>query len=143
MLARQVELSSYIAPLPLPVRADRIQLQQVILNLLLNAFDAVKAVDDRPRQIWVQTASDAEGVRLSVRDTGVGISPESLAKLFEPFFTTKADGMGIGLSVNNALAVLEAVFAEIDRILGDDEFMPQGEPDDPPSQPDPRHFFDS
>jgi PAS domain S-box-containing protein len=85
------------------VTGDHVQLQQVILNLLLNASDAMRSVEDRPRQIVVETAHDTDVVRLAVRDTGVGIAPESLGKLFDPFFTTKADGMGIGLSVSRAI----------------------------------------
>lgn len=83
------------------VTADRVQLQQVILNLILNAADAVRPITWRPRQLVVQTERDvAGGVRLTVCDNGVGILPEDFARLFEPFFTTKAEGMGIGLSVS-------------------------------------------
>jgi signal transduction histidine kinase len=85
------------------VIGDLVQLQQVILNLLLNASDATRGVDDRPRQIFLETARVAGAARLAVRDTGVGIQPDSLSKLFEPFFTTKADGMGIGLSVSRSI----------------------------------------
>jgi PAS domain S-box-containing protein len=88
--------------LPL-VQGDRVQLQQVILNLLLNASEAMRSVEDRPRQLFVETAHDADAVRLAVRDTGVGVAPDSLSKLFDPFFTTKADGMGIGLSVSRTI----------------------------------------
>jgi PAS domain S-box-containing protein len=86
------------------VVGDRVQLQQVILNLLLNASDALKAVDDRPRHIFVQTTCDDDGAaRLTVRDSGVGVVTESLNKLFDAFYTTKADGMGIGLSVSRSI----------------------------------------
>jgi signal transduction histidine kinase len=86
------------------VSGDRVQLQQVILNLVLNASDALRAVDDRPRQIFVQTRCDDDGAaRLSVRDSGVGVGTESLNKLFDAFYTTKADGMGIGLSVSRSI----------------------------------------
>ena len=86
------------------VTGDRVQLQQVILNLLLNAADAVKSIDDRPRQILIQTALDeTAAVRLTVRDTGIGLAPDSLTKLFDAFYTTKPDGMGIGLSVSRSI----------------------------------------
>ena len=86
------------------VGGDRVQLQQVILNLLLNASDALDAVVDRPRQIFVQTTCDHDGnARLTVRDSGVGVVAESLNKLFDAFYTTKADGMGIGLSVSRSI----------------------------------------
>jgi C4-dicarboxylate-specific signal transduction histidine kinase len=85
--------------LPL-VAGDRVQLQQVILNLVRNASDAMKEVDDRPRHLLIRTEPDeGDQVRLTVRDVGVGFDPEVMNKLFDAFYTTKADGMGIGLSV--------------------------------------------
>ena len=89
--------------LPL-VTADRVQLQQVILNLILNAVDAMKEVDDHPRDLLVETAcEDANHVRVSVRDCGVGIDPQAFNKLFDPFYTTKSHGMGIGLSISRSI----------------------------------------
>jgi C4-dicarboxylate-specific signal transduction histidine kinase len=83
---------------------DRVQLQQVILNLLVNASDAMSGVDDRPREMVIRTERDeADRVRLSVRDAGVGFEPDGVDKLFEAFYTTKADGMGIGLSVSRSI----------------------------------------
>ncbi|HSA92816.1 MAG TPA: ATP-binding protein [Terriglobales bacterium] len=85
------------------VMADRIQLQQVILNLLRNASEAMSTVDDRPRELLIRTERD-EGnhVRLSVKDVGVGLTHVA-DNLFEPFHTTKADGMGIGLSISRSI----------------------------------------
>jgi C4-dicarboxylate-specific signal transduction histidine kinase len=85
------------------LRGDRIQLQQVILNLLRNASDAMNTIDDRPRQLFITTASDVEHVRLAVKDTGVGFAPEVADRLFESFYTTKQDGMGIGLSISRSI----------------------------------------
>jgi C4-dicarboxylate-specific signal transduction histidine kinase len=86
------------------VNGDRIQLQQVILNLLRNASDAMMDVQDRPRQLVVRTAREnGDRVRVSVRDAGVGIDAQSANKLFDAFYTTKADGMGIGLSVSRSI----------------------------------------
>ena len=86
------------------VTGDRVQLQQVVLNLLLNAADAMSGIDDRPRQLTVRTERDeGEHVRLSVQDAGVGFGPQGPDKLFEPFYTTKKDGMGIGLSVSRSI----------------------------------------
>ena len=93
----------YTDPLP-PVSGDRVQLQQVILNLLLNATDAMRAIEDRPRLLTIRTQPDgADQVSLSVRDTGPGFEPHRVEKFFEPFYTTKRDGMGIGLSVSRSI----------------------------------------
>jgi PAS domain S-box-containing protein len=86
------------------IMGDRIQLQQVILNLLRNASDAMSTIDDRPRELLIRTESD-EGnrVRLSVTDAGVGFTSQAADKLFEAFYTTKNDGMGIGLSISRSI----------------------------------------
>jgi PAS domain S-box-containing protein len=87
-----------------PVVGDRIQLQQVILNLLRNAADAMSTVDDRPRELLIRTERDeANHVRLSVKDSGVGFTPQTAEKTFEPFYTTKTDGMGIGLFISRSI----------------------------------------
>jgi signal transduction histidine kinase len=87
-----------------PVLGDRIQIQQVILNLLRNASDAMSTVDDRPRELLTKTeGEEGSGVRVSVKDTGVGFALQFEEKLFEAFYTTKGDGMGIGLSVSRSI----------------------------------------
>ena len=88
--------------LPL-VTGDRVQLEQVILNLVLNASDAMSAVDDRPRQLVIRTEREDDRARLTVQDVGVGIEPSGVDKVFEPFYTTKTGGMGIGLSVSRSI----------------------------------------
>jgi signal transduction histidine kinase len=86
------------------VTGDRVQLQQVILNLLLNAGDAMGEVDDRPRDLVVRTGHDQDGwVCVSVQDSGVGFPPEDRERLFQAFYTTKPQGMGIGLSVSRSV----------------------------------------
>ena len=86
------------------VTGDRIQLQQVILNLLRNASDAMVDVHDRPRHLLIKTErEDGDRVRLTVRDTGVGLAPQSLDSLFNAFYTTKSSGMGIGLFVSRSI----------------------------------------
>jgi PAS domain S-box-containing protein len=101
--ARVVQRLDFAAQLP-SVLGDRVQLQQVILNLILNAADAMRAVDDRPRNLWLATARDGAGsVTLSVRDEGVGIDAQSVERLFDPFYTTKSEGMGIGLAVSRSI----------------------------------------
>jgi two-component system sensor kinase FixL len=86
------------------VLADKIELQQVALNLLLNAFDAMR---DRPvseRQVILRVEADgAETVRVGVHDRGTGLSGEQLEKIFEPFYTTKRDGLGMGLSISRSI----------------------------------------
>jgi signal transduction histidine kinase len=87
-----------------PVMGDRVQLQQVILNLLRNGSDAMHSVDDRPRELLFRTeVEEADWVRLSVQDAGIGFEPQSLNQLFQIFYTTKEDGMGIGLSVSRSI----------------------------------------
>ena len=87
-----------------PVRGDRIQLQQVILNLLRNAADAMSTIDDRTRDLLVRTErAEGKQVRLSVKDAGVGFTPEAADKIFEGFYTTKTDGMGMGLSISRSI----------------------------------------
>ena len=87
-----------------PVTGDRVQLQQVILNLLLNASESMSAIDDRPRRLVLRTERD-EGnrVRLAMQDEGVGIEPRDLDRVFDPFYSTKSGGMGIGLSVSRSI----------------------------------------
>jgi PAS domain S-box-containing protein len=86
------------------VIGDRIQLQQVTLNLLRNASDAMVSVEDRPRELLIRTRrEEGDRVRLSVRDAGVGVNPQDLEKLFDAFYTTKSGGMGIGLFVSRSI----------------------------------------
>jgi len=85
--------------LPL-IQGDRVQLQQVMLNLSINAIDAMRAVDVGPRELTISTAlREPDAVLVTVRDSGPGLSPEHVEHLFEPFYTTKASGMGMGLTI--------------------------------------------
>lgn len=87
-----------------PVTGDRVQLQQVVLNLLLNAVEAMTDVDDRPRRMLVKLEYDEDDcVRFAVTDSGIGFDPQQMDKLFDAFFTTKREGMGIGLSVSRRI----------------------------------------
>jgi signal transduction histidine kinase len=100
----RVVLQSELAKDLPAITGDRIQLQQVILNLLRNASDAMVDVDDRPRQLLVRTErEDVDRVRVSVRDAGVGVAPQNVDKLLDAFYTTKPDGMGIGLSISRSI----------------------------------------
>ena len=101
--SRVVLQSELAEDLPI-ITGDRIQLQQVILNLLRNASDAMLGLHDRPRQLLIRTEREDGGrVRVSVRDAGVGVDAQSMNKLFDAFYTTKSDGMGIGLSVSRSI----------------------------------------
>jgi PAS domain S-box-containing protein len=100
---RVITRAELAAELPL-ITGDRVQLQQVILNLLRNGSDAMSTVDDRPRELLFRTEVEAgDRVRLSVQDAGMGFEPQSLDRLFQTFYTTKDDGMGIGLSVSRSI----------------------------------------
>lgn len=96
----KVELCDELAP----VTCNRVQVQQVIMNLLLNASEAMSDVHDRPRQLTVKTEHEqVSGVRLTVQDAGVGFELENMEKLFEAFHTTKSGGMGMGLSISRSI----------------------------------------
>ena len=100
----RVEVRTDFAERLPPVRGDRVQLQQVLLNLVRNASDAMKRVDNRPRQLLVSTSLPGDGnVHVSVRDAGEGFGSQPPERLFQSFYTTKADGMGIGLSVSRSI----------------------------------------
>ena len=82
------------------VLADRVQLQQVLINLITNATDAMSDVSDRPRTVTISsTCDDRSQVEVAVIDVGSGIDPKHRDRIFDPFFTTKADGMGMGLAI--------------------------------------------
>jgi len=100
----RVVLQSELADdLPM-ITGDRVQLQQVVLNLVRNASDAMVSVDNRPRHLLIRTErQQADRVRVTVRDTGVGLDRHGLDKLFDAFYTTKSGGMGIGLSVSRSI----------------------------------------
>jgi len=89
-----------------PVSGDCVQLQQVILNLLMNATDAMSGVEDRPRQLLIKTereGDEGDRVRLTVQDTGIGFEPSGVERLFDAFYSTKSGGMGLGLSVSRSI----------------------------------------
>ena len=102
-LSRSVLETDFAEPLP-AISGDRVQLQQVILNLLLNAADAMAGIEDRPRTLRVQTEiHGSDRIKLLVRDSGVGLDPRGIEKLFEAFHTTKAHGLGIGLAISRSI----------------------------------------
>jgi signal transduction histidine kinase len=100
LISHQVSLRTELAsPLPM-ILGDRVQLQQVIINLLMNGIEAMQSVTDRPRELVIRSRQDGtQQVLVSVTDCGVGISAENADRLFNAFFTTKSSGMGMGLSI--------------------------------------------
>jgi C4-dicarboxylate-specific signal transduction histidine kinase len=100
LLRSGVSLRTELAKgLPL-IRGDRIQLQQIVLNLILNAVEAMRDASKGSRDLQISTAEDrSNGVLVAVRDSGPGLNPESLERVFDPFYTTKPGGMGMGLSI--------------------------------------------
>jgi signal transduction histidine kinase len=85
------------------VTGDRVQLQQVLLNLIVNAIEAMSAVNDRPRELTIVSAQDKDGVVVEVCDSGIGLDPDRAERIFEAFYTTKAEGIGIGLSISRSI----------------------------------------
>ena len=87
-----------------PVRGDRVQLQQVVLNLIMNGLEAMSAVHDRPRELVIRTQTgEALQVRVTVRDSGVGLDSQAPERIFEAFYTTRPGGMGMGLSISRTI----------------------------------------
>jgi signal transduction histidine kinase len=100
VLNHQVSLRMELAPALPTILADRVQLQQVIINLVMNGIEAMRSVSDRPRELLIRSrGEDRRLVLVSVTDCGVGISAENADRLFNAFFTTKSSGMGMGLSI--------------------------------------------
>ena len=98
-----VRLATSFAPNLPVVSADRVQFQQVVLNLIVNAIEAMHQLHDRPRELVVGGRADAQEVFIEVKDSGPGLEPEGLSRLFGSFYTTKPTGMGMGLSISRSI----------------------------------------
>jgi PAS domain S-box-containing protein len=99
LIEHGVSLRRELSAAPVFVLGDRIELQQVVINLLMNGMEAMEAVTDRPRDLLIRTQQDAEQVLVAIQDSGTGIEPENADRLFRSFFTTKPSGLGMGLSI--------------------------------------------
>jgi C4-dicarboxylate-specific signal transduction histidine kinase len=103
-LARShVSVTTDLAPDLPRVAGDQVQLQQVLINLIMNALDAMRSSIEQPRKLWMRSAKSTDGVLVQIRDSGPGIEPELATRIFEPFFTTKAEGIGMGLSISHSI----------------------------------------
>lgn len=98
-VAVQTDLASDLPP----VLGDRVQLQQVILNLIMNGIDAMDTITDRPRELHIKSARKLGGVLVQIRDSGLGVDSDLVERIFEPFFTTKKQGIGMGLSISRSI----------------------------------------
>jgi C4-dicarboxylate-specific signal transduction histidine kinase len=104
VLSHGVSLRTELSSALPPVLGDRIQLQQVVINLLINGVEAMAPITDRPREILIRSQQQEAGqVHVSVRDSGIGIDSETAERLFSAFFTTKPSGMGMGLSISRSI----------------------------------------
>ncbi|RBP38143.1 phospho-acceptor domain-containing protein [Roseimicrobium gellanilyticum] len=102
---RGVELQCCLSPDLPTVAIDRVQIQQVIMNLVINGLDAMNGISDRPRELRILTGRDAETLLVKVEDSGTGLDPETVGRLFERFFTTKPEGLGMGLAICQSIVV--------------------------------------
>jgi two-component system sensor kinase FixL len=106
--ARQIEMEVELVDGIRPVLGDRVHLQQVLLNLLMNAMDAVADMPPERQRVRVSTTQSEGAVRLAVSDTGTGIPLDRLTTIFEPFYTTKTGGSGMGMGLAIARGIIEA-----------------------------------
>jgi C4-dicarboxylate-specific signal transduction histidine kinase len=103
-MRRRIELRTELDQALPPVMGDRVQLQHVLINLVINAMDAMAQTADSSRCLTIQTKANGEGyVEVTITDRGTGIDPDHLPHLFESFFTTKAEGMGLGLAISRSI----------------------------------------
>lgn len=101
---QQIPVRTEFTTSPATVMGDRVQLQQVLVNLVTNALEAMAGIDDRPHVLTIRSEAEADGdVRVTVADTGCGIKPGQLARVFDSFYTTKPDGIGVGLAISRSI----------------------------------------
>jgi signal transduction histidine kinase len=101
---KSVTIRTQFADNVFPVSGDRVQLQQVLLNLAMNGIEAMSGVDERARELVITTRNiDPDQVQVTVEDSGIGLDPDTAGKIFDPFYTTKSGGMGMGLSISRSI----------------------------------------
>jgi C4-dicarboxylate-specific signal transduction histidine kinase len=99
-----VNVQTQLSDRPPRIRGDRVHLQQVMLNLMINAIEAMGGLAESVRELHISTETiDSKGVRVAVRDSGPGLSEDNLQRLFAPFYTTKPHGMGMGLTISRSI----------------------------------------
>jgi two-component system sensor kinase FixL len=104
LIQQGIDVSVNYAPGVSDIVADRIQIEQVVVNLVLNAVDALQAVDKESRKIKIDVGeTESSGISVSISDTGMGLTRDVVRHLFDPFFTTKSEGMGMGLSISRSI----------------------------------------
>jgi signal transduction histidine kinase len=102
-ILKRISVRLDLSPNLPPVLGERVQLQQVVLNLFMNAYEAMCNGSDGPRELVVRTKRGPANVEFLVSDTGPGLSDETVQRMFEPFFTTKPEGLGLGLSISRTI----------------------------------------
>jgi len=104
VIRNQVSIRTALSPNLPKVRGDRVQLEQVVLNLIMNAVEAMRGTTDRPKHVEITSREDGSGrISISIEDCGIGLTPEIAEKIFDPFFTTKPQGIGLGLSISRSI----------------------------------------
>lgn len=103
LTGNRVSLRIELAPDLPPVPGDRVQLQQVVLNLIMNSIDAMRTVTDRRRELLIKSAKHLDRVLIRIQDSGSGLDPAQADRIFEPFFTNKPEGLGMGLSIGRSI----------------------------------------
>jgi C4-dicarboxylate-specific signal transduction histidine kinase len=99
----QIRLRTELAADLPRVQGDSVQVQQVLINLMMNAVESMRHFAERPRELVIRSSNSGDGILVQVQDSGPGIRPELAGRIFEPFFTTKAEGIGMGLAISRSI----------------------------------------